>query len=93
MPIVAKAPSIARALGAPYMPVTANMLAFGPLGAVVYFPAKFKIRVLDPVRFDVSPDLERYSKSRVMDASERIRHQIQDELYDMLRQRKSIWRG
>ena len=29
------------------------MLAFGPLGLVGYFPAKFKIRVLPPVHFDV----------------------------------------
>ena len=39
-----------RLLGLPYVPITANMLAFGPLGGcVAYFPAKFKIRVLDPV--------------------------------------------
>ena len=93
MPILFKVPSVARALGAPYFPVTANM-AFGPLGALVHFPAKFKLRVLDPVTFpDVEPDQPRYSRSRIMDESEKIRDHIQQELYSMLRERRSIWFG
>jgi 1-acyl-sn-glycerol-3-phosphate acyltransferase len=93
MPIVARLPSAAKALGIPYFPVTANMLALGPLGALAYFPSKFKLRVLDPVRFDVEPGLERYSRSRIMDESEVIRETIQKALYDMLRQRRSVWFG
>lgn len=93
MPILFKLPSIAKVLGAPYFPVTANM-AFGPLGALVPFPAKFKLRVLDPVRFDdVEPEQPRYSRSRIMDESEAIRQQIQAALFDMLRQRRSVWFG
>jgi 1-acyl-sn-glycerol-3-phosphate acyltransferase len=93
MPILFKVPSLARVLGAPYFPVTANM-ALGPLGAFVHFPAKFKLRVLDPVSFpDVEPDQPRYSRSRIMDESEAIRQQIQEALYDMLRQRRSVWFG
>ena len=75
------------------MPVTANMLAFGPLGAIAYFPAKFKIQVLDPVRLDVEPDQPRYSRSRIMDESEAIRQRVQEALYEMLRQRRSVWFG
>ena len=82
-----------RALGVPYFPVTANMLLFGPLGLLAYFPAKFKIRVLAPVHFEVSPNQERYSRSRVMDESERIRRLVQEALYDMLRKRRSVWFG
>ena len=63
------------------------------LGAVAYFPAKFKLRVLDPVHIDVPPDQQRYSKSRVMDEAEDIRHRIQEAVYDMLRHRKSVWWG
>ncbi|MEO6628811.1 MAG: lysophospholipid acyltransferase family protein [Aquihabitans sp.] len=93
MPILFKLPSIAKVLGAPYFPVTANM-AFGPLGAMVPFPAKFKLRVLDPVRFDdVEPEQPRYSRSRILDESEAIRQQIQAALFDMLRQRRSVWFG
>ena len=94
MPIVAKNNRLAKAFGLPYFPITANQLLFGPLlGGVMYFPAKFKLRVLDPVHLDVPPDQERYSKSRVMDVADEIRVQLQEALYDMLKNRKSIWFG
>src|SRR3954452_6902487 len=92
MPILFKIPTLAKALGTPYFPVTANM-ALGPLGAFLHFPAKFKLRVLEPVTFDVEPDQPRYSRSRIMDESEAIRQQIQEALFDMLRQRRSVWFG
>jgi 1-acyl-sn-glycerol-3-phosphate acyltransferase len=93
MPTLFRVPFVSRALKLPYMPLTANMLLAGPLGAVLYFPAKFKLKVLDPVYFDVPPDQERYSRSRVMDESEAIRDQIQFALYDMVRARRSVWFG
>ncbi len=93
MPILWKHGRLAKLANLPYFPVTANMLAFGPLGLVTYFPTKFKIRVLPPVHFDVDAGQERYSRSRVMAESERIRRQIQAALYDMLRTRRSVWFG
>jgi 1-acyl-sn-glycerol-3-phosphate acyltransferase len=93
MPTLVRIPSLARALGLPYVPLTANMLVAGPLGAVAYFPAKFKLKVLDPVYFDVPPGQERYSRSRIMDESEAIRDRIQAALYEMLRSRRSVWFG
>ena len=80
----------------PYFPVTANMVAFaplGPLGMALTLPAKIKIRVLEPVHLDVEPDQPRYSRSLIMEESERIRQLIQESLYDMLRQRQSVWFG
>lgn len=97
MPTVANIAPLAKLLGLPYAPVTANMLAFGPLlgplGGLLHFPAKFTLRVLDPVHFDVPPDQPRYSRSKVMDEAESIRQQIQEALYDMLRHRTSVWTG
>jgi 1-acyl-sn-glycerol-3-phosphate acyltransferase len=93
MPVLLQVPQLAELLGLPHFPITANMLLLGPLGLVVPFPAKMRLRVLDPVTFDVPPDQERYPKSRVMEESERIRQQLQDALYDMLRDRKSVWFG
>jgi 1-acyl-sn-glycerol-3-phosphate acyltransferase len=93
MPIIAKVNPLAKALNLPYVPITPQMLALGPLGLVAPLPAKFRLRVLDPIHFDVPPDQERYSKSRVMDAADEIRQRIQDELYDMIRARRSIWTG
>jgi 1-acyl-sn-glycerol-3-phosphate acyltransferase len=93
MPILFNIPRLAKVLGVPYVPVTANMALLGPLGAIAYFPAKFKIRVLEPVHFDVAPDQPRYSRSKVMDHAEDIRERIQAALYDMLRTRQSVWFG
>ena len=93
MPILFKSKRLAKALNIPYFPVTANMLAFGPAGLGVYLPAKFKVRVLPPVHFDVPMNQERYSRSRVMEEAERIRRLVQDALYDMLRTRRSVWFG
>jgi 1-acyl-sn-glycerol-3-phosphate acyltransferase len=97
MPTMANIAPLAQALGIPYAPITANQLVFGPvlgpLGGILHFPAKFKLRVLDPVHFDVPPDQPRYSRSKIMDESEEIRRRIQEALHDMLRVRRSVWRG
>ncbi len=93
MPILFRIPSLAKAFNLPYFPVTANSLVLGPLGYVTYFPAKFKLRVLDPVTFDTEPGQERYSRSRVMDEAEQIRATLQEALHDMLRERRSVWFG
>jgi 1-acyl-sn-glycerol-3-phosphate acyltransferase len=93
MPILFKSSRLAKLLNIPYFPITANMLTFGPAGLFTYYPAKFRIRVLPPVTFDVPPNHERYSRSRVMDESERIRRMVQEALYDMLRRRRSVWFG
>jgi 1-acyl-sn-glycerol-3-phosphate acyltransferase len=93
MPTLWKSNRLAKMFSVPYVPVTANMLAFGPLGLVLTFPAKFRVRVLPPVYFDVAANQERYSRARVMDESENIRRLIQDALYDMLRTRRSVWFG
>jgi 1-acyl-sn-glycerol-3-phosphate acyltransferase len=93
MPTLAKSSTLARLLGVPYVPLTANMLMFGPLGLLGYFPAKIRFRVLDPITFDVAPDQERYPRSHVFDEAERIRQQMQVSVYDMLRHRRSVWFG
>jgi 1-acyl-sn-glycerol-3-phosphate acyltransferase len=93
MPVLFRVPRLAGVLRVPYAPITANLLLFGPLGLLLPFPAKFKLRVLDPIHFNVKPDQERYSKSRVMDESERIRSLLQETVYDMLRDRRSVWFG
>ena len=93
MPILARSGTLARVLGVPYVPFTANLALLGPLGLFGYFPAKFKLRVLDPVHFDVPPDQERYSRSRIMDEAEGIRVSLQEALLGMLAARASVWFG
>jgi 1-acyl-sn-glycerol-3-phosphate acyltransferase len=94
MPILWKSPRIAKALGLPYFPITANQFVYGPLlGYVLPLPAKFRIRVLPPITFDVEPGLARYNRGMVMEQAERIRSLIQTEVDDLLRNRRSVWRG
>jgi 1-acyl-sn-glycerol-3-phosphate acyltransferase len=93
MPIVFRLGGLARLLKLPYFPVTVNSLLLGPVGYVTYFPVKMKMRVLDPITFDVEPSLERYSRSKVMDEAENVRATLQEALHDMLRERRSIWFG
>jgi 1-acyl-sn-glycerol-3-phosphate acyltransferase len=93
MPLLYRSARGAKLLNVPYFPVTANMMLLGPLGLLAPFPAKFRLRVLPPVSFDVPADQERYSRSRVMEEAERIREHLQQALYDMLRARRSVWFG
>jgi 1-acyl-sn-glycerol-3-phosphate acyltransferase len=94
MPTLWKSPTIAKLTGLPYFPVTANMLVFGPvLGTLAYFPAKFKLQVLDPIDLDVPPDQERYSRSRIQDVAEEVRTSLQAALLEMLSDRASVWSG
>ncbi len=94
MPILWKSRRIAKMLGLPYFPITANQFVYGPvLGYVLPLPAKFRIRVLPPVTFDVPPGRARYNRGVVMEESERIRALIQTEVDDMLCDRHSVWRG
>jgi 1-acyl-sn-glycerol-3-phosphate acyltransferase len=93
MPLIKKLPAIGPLARFPYIPITANMVVFGPLGIVMPFPAKFRLRVLEPIHFDVAPGQERYSKSRVMEESEAVRARMQETIYEMLRDRRSVWFG
>jgi 1-acyl-sn-glycerol-3-phosphate acyltransferase len=93
MPMLFRVPALSRLLRVPYFPVTANMMALGPLGFLFPLPAKFKLRVLDPITFDVTPDLDHYPRSAVMEGAERIRADLQQTLYDMLAERRSAWFG
>jgi 1-acyl-sn-glycerol-3-phosphate acyltransferase len=94
MPILWKSKGLARLLNVPYAPLTANMFVFGPLGGLVMpFPAKFRLRVLPPVHFEVATNQPRYNRSVVMEQSERIRLSVQDAVHELLQARKSDWFG
>lgn len=94
MPVLYRVPGVAKTLKVPYLPLTANHLLLGPvLGSVVYLPAKFRFRVLEPVVFDVAPLLDHYPRGRIMEEAEGIRQRLQDALYEMLAKRRSIWFG
>jgi 1-acyl-sn-glycerol-3-phosphate acyltransferase len=76
-----------------YFPITPTFPWLGPLALAAYLPAKFKIRFLEPVRTDELPDGSEDDGGLVQEIAEEIRARIQEELIDMLGERKSIWFG
>ena len=93
MPVFAHVPLLQRLTGLLYFPVNHAFPQFGLAAALMYLPAKFKIRFLEPV------DLSRYGPDDADDLalvqrlSDRIRTRIQEELDDLLLARRSVWFG
>ena len=93
MPIFAHVPLLQRLTGLIYFPVNHAFPQFGLAAALMYLPAKFRIRFLEPV------DMSRYGPDDAGDValvqrlSERIRLRIQEELDDLLLARRSVWFG
>jgi 1-acyl-sn-glycerol-3-phosphate acyltransferase len=86
MPVFAHLSPLARLTG----------LIYAPLAPLFYLPAKFKIRFLPPVRVeDFGFEHERPWEDRglVQTVAQDIRARIQEELFDMLGRRQSVWFG
>jgi 1-acyl-sn-glycerol-3-phosphate acyltransferase len=92
-PIFAHVPLLQRLTGLIYFPITPTFPHLGLLGMLGYLPAKFKIRFLPPVRTDDMGDQPWEDKSLVQTVSHDIRATIQDELFDMIGDRESVWFG
>jgi 1-acyl-sn-glycerol-3-phosphate acyltransferase len=90
-PVFAQVGLLKRLTGLLYFPITPTFPHLGLLGMLGYLPAKFKLRFLEPVRFD-EQGLER-DKSLVQTVAHDIRARIQENLWDMLAKRKSVWFG
>jgi 1-acyl-sn-glycerol-3-phosphate acyltransferase len=93
MPIFAHVPLLQRLTGLIYFPINHAFPHFGLAAGMMYLPAKFKIRFLEPV------DLSRYGPEDADDVSlvgalaEDIRARIQTQLDSLLASRESIWFG
>jgi 1-acyl-sn-glycerol-3-phosphate acyltransferase len=92
-PIFAQVPLLQRLTGLIYFPITPTFPHLGLLGMLGYLPAKFKIRFLPPIRTDDMGDEPWEDKSLVQTVAHDIRATIQEELFDMLGERKSVWFG
>jgi 1-acyl-sn-glycerol-3-phosphate acyltransferase len=93
MPIFAHMRILERMTGLLYAPFNHALPQFGPLGALMYMPAKFKIRFLDPIELGSLPEDTLEDASEVQAIAEEIRARIQISLDEMLAQRRSIWLG
>jgi 1-acyl-sn-glycerol-3-phosphate acyltransferase len=93
MPIFAHVPLLQKLTGLIYFPINHAFPHFGLAAGLMYLPAKFRIRFLEPV------DLTGYGPDDADDIalvgrlSERIRLRIQEELDDLVLARKSVWFG
>jgi 1-acyl-sn-glycerol-3-phosphate acyltransferase len=93
MPAFAQIKPLQRLTGLIYFPITPTWPHFGLLGMVGYLPAKFKIRFLPPVRTDDMGDEPWEDKALVQTVAHDVRATIQEELYDMVGKRRSVWFG
>jgi 1-acyl-sn-glycerol-3-phosphate acyltransferase len=90
-PVFAQVGLMKRLTGLLYFPITPTFPHFGLPGMLGYLPAKFKLRFLEPIRFDEENMQE--DKSLVQTVAQEVRGRIQESLWDMLARRKSVWFG
>jgi 1-acyl-sn-glycerol-3-phosphate acyltransferase len=89
-PMIADAKLLARAIGAPYFPITPTFPLLGPLGMIPY-PSKWIIEFGEPVPMDDYPDDAADDAMLVFDLADRIRDTIQQMLYRNLSRRKGVF--
>ena len=89
-PMIADAKLLARAIGAPYFPITPTFPLLGPLGLIPY-PSKWIIEFGDPVPMDDYPEDAADDAMLVFDLADRIRDTIQQMLYRNLARRKGVF--
>jgi 1-acyl-sn-glycerol-3-phosphate acyltransferase len=90
-PVFAQVGLMQRLTGLLYFPITPTFPHFGLLGMMGYLPAKFKLRFLEPIHFDEEGMHE--DKALVQTVAHEVRARIQENLWDMLAKRKSVWFG
>ena len=90
-PIFAQVNLLKRLTGLIYFPITPTFPHGGPLGMLGYLPAKFKIRFLEPIHFEEEGMHE--DKALVQTVAHEVRGRIQENLWDMLKKRKTVWFG
>jgi len=80
-----------KVTGLLYFPITPTFPHMGPLGMLGYLPSKFRIRFLEPIRFD--EDGMQDDKALVQTVAHETRAVVQENLWDMLARRTSVWFG
>jgi 1-acyl-sn-glycerol-3-phosphate acyltransferase len=66
-------------------------LIYAPVAPLFYLPAKFRIRFLEPVPVHEMGDPD--DRGAVQTIAQDIRAQIQEELFEMIGERESVWFG
>lgn len=89
-PLVGNLPSLARLLGMPYIPITPTFPLLGPLG-LLPLPSKWIIEFGEPIRTDAYDEGAADDPMLVFNVTDQVRETIQQTLYSLLIQRKSVF--
>ena len=89
-PLVGNIPSLARLLGVPYIPITPLFPLLGPLG-LIPLPSKWLIEFGEPIRTDEYDVGAADDPMLVFNITDQVRESIQQTLYTLLMQRKSVF--
>ena len=89
-PIIGNVPTLARLLGLPYVPITPTWPWLGPLG-MLPLPSKWLIEFGTPVPTDELGTGSAEDPMLVFDLTDRVRQTIQQTLYALLVQRRSVF--
>ena len=90
-PVFAQIGLLKRVTGLLYFPITPTFPHFGLAGMLGYLPAKFKLRFLEPIEFGEGDSHD--DKALVQTVAHEVRARIQENLWDMLATRRSVWFG
>ena len=93
MPIFAHVPLLQRLTGLIYFPINHAFPHFGLAAALMYLPAKFKIRFLEPVDLSSYGPEDADDVALVQALAEEVRGRIQAEIDRLVATRKSVWFG
>jgi len=89
-PLVGNVPALARLLGIPYVPITPLFPWLGPLG-LVPLPSKWLMEFGEPIRTDEYDAGAADDPMLVFNVTDQVRETIQQSLYSLLMQRRSVW--
>jgi 1-acyl-sn-glycerol-3-phosphate acyltransferase len=89
-PKLGESRSLARAVGAPFVPMTPTFPWLGPLG-LIPLPSRWRIEFCEPIELAGHPPEAAADRRLVFDISERVRETIQETLYDNLVKRGSAF--
>jgi 1-acyl-sn-glycerol-3-phosphate acyltransferase len=89
-PIIGNLKTVARLLGAPYVPVTPTFPLLGPLG-LIPLPSKWIIEFGTPVETASLGPQAADDPMLVFDLTDQVRETIQQTLYSLLMQRRSVF--
>jgi 1-acyl-sn-glycerol-3-phosphate acyltransferase len=93
MPIFAHVPLLQRLTGLIYFPVNHAFPHFGVAAGLMYLPAKFRIRFLEPVDLSGYGPEDADDVALVQQLAEDIRARVQAELDELVAARGSVWFG